>query len=322
MVVLGVVQVLVVFASLGVAGLAVSWTVRSWVTLNEQDYDGWVESRCEVVGSKVAEDPSPRPPEDSRTFRSEILVNSSYYELWGQPPTNISRPALSVTAFRTGNASEYEYSREGAAAFNDAFQQGGRYRCWFDEALPTRVKLTSDPEGTLSASESALTRGAIVSTALSVLTGLCAALAIGIMVLIAYSRSRHARSRSEPSTGVQPNQTRANFDDENPLLPTTVVPAGEERVAQLHAQRECCSVCLDPLGWRYSHDVSSTGSAGANQHGAVIQLPCAHNFHELCVLAWYARGNTLCPVCKQTFVPRSASDLANCAVDTRRDVVR
>eukprot|EP00183_Erythrolobus_madagascarensis_P002510 CAMPEP_0185849120 /NCGR_PEP_ID=MMETSP1354-20130828/3741_1 /TAXON_ID=708628 /ORGANISM="Erythrolobus madagascarensis, Strain CCMP3276" /LENGTH=319 /DNA_ID=CAMNT_0028549601 /DNA_START=191 /DNA_END=1150 /DNA_ORIENTATION=- len=305
MVALGIVQALVVLASVGICGLSVLWTVRSWVKLNSQDYEGWVESRCVVLQTGVTQDASSLTSKNN--YRSEVYVNSTYYSLWGAPPFDIPDP-VQVTAFRTGNPLEYKYSFGDAEEFSDSFAEGSTHLCWFAEQNPLSVKLTSNAEGTLAASESTLRRSAIVSTSLCVLTSVCALLAVVVVSLtvsVYANRSRQAEVEQERNSSQRRSST-TQIDDENPLLPSAVVSVSEQRIIELKEQHECCSVCLDPLGWRYSTDATSTASSSAAaQHGAVMELPCAHNFHEFCVLAWYARGNTLCPVCKQAFLPQS-----------------
>lgn len=42
-----------------------------------------------------------------------------------------------------------------------------------------------------------------------------------------------------------------------------------------------CAICLDEFGTR----------------GAVVRLPCRHEFDEMCVLTWFRKGAASCPYC-------------------------
>ena len=56
----------------------------------------------------------------------------------------------------------------------------------------------------------------------------------------------------------------------------------EEEKEEAEAEADCCPVCLEEY---------------AEGSDWLKELPCAHRFHEDCILRWF-RDHTMCPMCR------------------------
>ena len=77
---------------------------------------------------------------------------------------------------------------------------------------------------------------------------------------------------------------RISMRDYKPRMTTTTIENINKVCPELNArhQKDKCTVCLENL----------------KRGDKMRQLPCFHYLHSECLVGWFTRGNTVCPVCR------------------------